>query len=78
MELDNSLGFETAARLVRVVEAWFERFCMPLDIWDKAEFGRISKGVRTQLDEPTLAAAWSMGRELTLEQAIAEARKITP
>jgi tetratricopeptide (TPR) repeat protein len=67
-----------AARLLGVVDAQFESFFKPLDIWDQAEFNRISSEAHSQLNEVTFTAAWSAGRELTLETAIAEAILITP
>ncbi len=70
--------FVQAARLLGTVEAQIECFYKPLDAWDQAEFNRISNEVHIQMDAPTFTAAWSAGRELTLEQAITEARLITP
>jgi len=67
-----------AGWLLRVVEDQFEGFFKPLDIWDQAEFDRITGEVRRQLDETTFKSAWASGRQLTLEQAIAEARLVTP
>jgi tetratricopeptide (TPR) repeat protein len=70
--------YTRSARLLGVVEALFENFFKPLDIWDQAEFDRISSETQNQLDPPAFAAAWSSGRELTFEQAIAEARQVIP
>ena len=67
-----------AWRLLGVVEKEFESFFKPLDIWDQAEFDRIAGEVRHQLDDLTFNATWSAGRELTLEQALTEARQVTP
>jgi hypothetical protein len=64
--------------LLGSVEAQFKGFFKHLDIWDQAEFDRIAGEVRHHLDEPAFAAAWSAGSELTLEQAVCEARQITP
>ena len=70
--------FVPAARLLGAVEAGLEGFFKPLDPWDQEEFDRIAGEVQHQLDETTFTSAWAAGRELTLEQAIAEARQITP
>lgn len=70
--------FAQAARLLGVIEAQLENFFKPLDPWDQAEFHRITDEVRHQLDEATFAVAWSAGRGLSLEQAITEARQISP
>jgi hypothetical protein len=70
--------YEDAARLLGTVEAQLESFYKPLDPWDQVEFDWISSEVHLKLNEMTLAAAWEAGRQLTLEQAIAKARQITP
>jgi DNA-binding CsgD family transcriptional regulator len=67
----------TTAWLFGAVEAQFENFFKPLDPWDQAEFDWIVGQVRNQLDEATFASAWAAGRELTLEQAIDEARQVS-
>ncbi|MGE5123729.1 MAG: LuxR C-terminal-related transcriptional regulator [Acidobacteriaceae bacterium] len=66
-----------AARSLGVVEAHFESFFKPLDLWDKAEFDRITNAVRHQREAVAFEAAWSEGRRLSLEEAIAEAKQIT-
>ncbi len=40
---------------------------------DRVEYERHLAALRTQIDEPTLAAAWAAGRARSPEQAIAEA-----
>jgi hypothetical protein len=40
---------------------------------DQFELDRIIASVRAQLDDATFQAAWSEGRAMTLEQAVAEA-----
>jgi predicted ATPase/DNA-binding CsgD family transcriptional regulator len=67
-----------AARLLGTVEAQFESFFKPLDVWDLAEFNRIAGQVRQRLNEASFTSSWSAGRELSLEQAIAEARQVMP
>jgi tetratricopeptide (TPR) repeat protein len=67
-----------AARLLGAVEAQFESFYKPLDPLDQEEFDRIAGEVSRQLDETTFTSAWAAGRELILEQAIAEARQVSP
>jgi predicted ATPase/DNA-binding CsgD family transcriptional regulator len=67
-----------AARLLGAVEANMEGYFKPLDMWDQAEFNRITGGARQQLDETTFTLAWVEGRGLTLEEAIREAQQITP
>lgn len=75
LELGNNAQ---AARLLGAVEAQLEGFFKPLDIWDQAEFNRISSEVRRQLDAAAFTSAWAAGRALTLEEAIAEARRVSP
>jgi predicted ATPase/DNA-binding CsgD family transcriptional regulator len=67
-----------AARLLGTVEAHIACFYKPLDNWDQAEFDRISREVRLQLDPTTCEAALSAGRQLTLEAAVSEARRVSP
>jgi hypothetical protein len=61
-----------------VVEKEFESFFKPLDIWDQAEFNGIASGVSHRLDDSTFNATSSAGRELTLDQALTEARQVMP
>jgi hypothetical protein len=70
--------YDNAAQLLGTVEAQFECFYKPLDAWDQDTFDWLSLEVHNQLDEVTFTAAWSAGRELTLDQAITEAQQITP
>jgi predicted ATPase/DNA-binding CsgD family transcriptional regulator len=69
--------FGNVARLLGAVEAQLENFYKPLDPWEQDTFNWIYCRVNSHLDEPTLAAAWSAGRKLTLEQAITEAQQIS-
>ena len=67
-----------ASRLLGVVEKEFEGCIKPLDIWDQDEFDGIASGVCHRLDDSTFNSTWSAVRELTLEQALTEARQVTP
>lgn len=62
-----------AARLLGAVEAILETFFKPLDTWDAKEYELLTGKLRTTLDEATLKSAWTAGRALTLDQAVAEA-----
>jgi tetratricopeptide (TPR) repeat protein len=64
---------EVAARLLGASERALERlgaFHVPND---KREIDDIIAAVRAQLDDATFQATWAKGRELTLEQAVAQA-----
>ena len=65
-----------SARLLGAVEAHIQGFFKPLDTWDQSEFDRISHETRQQLEPSDFNAAWSAGRQLTFEQAIAEAQLV--
>src|SRR6185295_18674908 len=60
---------EPAVRLFGVAEALINTFSVYLDTFERAQWDGDVADVRTQLDEPTLVAAWAAGRALTLEQA---------
>jgi hypothetical protein len=70
--------YVNAARLLGTVEAQFESFYKPMDPWDQDMCDRISSVVHSHLKELDFNDAWCAGRELSLEQAIKEAQKITP
>ncbi|MEO6889554.1 MAG: LuxR C-terminal-related transcriptional regulator [Ktedonobacteraceae bacterium] len=65
---------ELAARLLGASERALERlgaFHVPND---RREIDAMIAAVRAQLDDATFQATWAQGRELTLEQAVAQAR----
>lgn len=62
-----------AARLLGASESAFERLGAIHQPNDKREIDDIIAAVRAQLDEATFQAAWAEGRELPLEQAVAQA-----
>jgi predicted ATPase/DNA-binding CsgD family transcriptional regulator len=62
-----------AARLLGESERTLERLGAFHQLNDKPEIDAIITAVRAQLDETTFLATWAQGRELTLEQAVAEA-----
>jgi predicted ATPase/transcriptional regulator with XRE-family HTH domain len=64
---------EHAARLFAVAAALRESFSTPLAPVEREEHERALTSARAQLGETAFAAAWSAGRALTLEAAIAEA-----
>lgn len=63
---------ERAARLFGAAQALYERIGA-VDRSDRARYDPNISGVRAQLSEEVLAAAWAEGRSMTLEQAIAYA-----
>jgi predicted ATPase/DNA-binding SARP family transcriptional activator len=65
-----------AARLLGAEVMLLESYEMGLDRFEQKEFDRDIASLRAQLDEETFMAAWSEGRKLTLEQAVAEANAI--
>jgi predicted ATPase/class 3 adenylate cyclase len=64
---------ERAARLLGAAEALREAIGHPLPPIMREEYDSAVAAARTQMDEDAFAAAWSAGRALSLEQAIAEA-----
>jgi predicted ATPase/DNA-binding CsgD family transcriptional regulator len=62
-----------AARLLGASESALERLGALHQPNDKREIDDIIAAVRAQLDEATFQAAWAEGRELRLEQAVAQA-----
>jgi predicted ATPase/DNA-binding CsgD family transcriptional regulator len=62
-----------AARLLGASESALERLGALYEPSDKWEIDDIIAAVRAQLDEATFQAAWAEGRELRLEQAVAQA-----
>ncbi|HWQ12101.1 MAG TPA: tetratricopeptide repeat protein, partial [Roseiflexaceae bacterium] len=64
---------ERAARLLGAAAAHFEAIGAAMWPADRIEYERTVAAVRAVLGEAAFAAAWGVGRALTLEQAIAEA-----
>lgn len=64
---------QRAARLLGASEAALERMGAFLQPADRPELARIEAEVRKQLDKATFQASWDEGREMTLDQAIADA-----
>jgi hypothetical protein len=64
---------QQAARLLGASERAMERLGAFHQPNDKREIDGIIASVHAQLDEATFQAAWAQGRELTLEQAVAQA-----
>ncbi len=64
---------ERAVRLWGTEHALREAIGAPLSPAEQAEYERALAITRTQLDEAAFAAAWATGRELPLDQAIADA-----
>jgi DNA-binding CsgD family transcriptional regulator/tetratricopeptide (TPR) repeat protein len=62
--------FEAAARLFGAAQALREAIRNPVAPAQRAEYDRQVATVRTTLDEETLAAAWAVGRAMTLDEAI--------
>jgi non-specific serine/threonine protein kinase len=63
-----------AARLLGAAEALREAIDYPRPPIEQAVYDRILSAVRAQLSEAALHQAWQAGRELTMAQAIAEAK----
>ncbi|MBI1742119.1 tetratricopeptide repeat protein [Candidatus Acetothermia bacterium] len=61
---------EQAARLFGAVEALSEAFKIPVQAVDRANFERKVALTRSRLSPEIFAAAWAMGRAMSLEQAI--------
>jgi tetratricopeptide (TPR) repeat protein len=64
---------EHAARLFAAAAALRESFSSPLAPVDREEHEHALASAHAQLGEPAFAAAWSAGRALTLDAAIAQA-----
>jgi hypothetical protein len=61
------------ARLLGAAEAARERLGALIQPSDKGEYERLVASVRDRLDETTFRAAWAEGREMTLDDAVADA-----
>jgi DNA-binding CsgD family transcriptional regulator len=68
-------SFVEAARLHAASDAGRERMCYPRPPVDRAEQDAEVASLRASLGEEDLAAAWSEGAELTLDEAVAYARR---
>jgi tetratricopeptide (TPR) repeat protein len=64
---------QRAARLLGAAEAAQERMGAIHQPTDQPEIDRIIAEVRGQLDDSAFAAAWAEGRQMTLDQAMADA-----
>ena len=64
---------ERAAQLLGAAEALREAIGVPLPPADRAQHGRHRERGRAKLGEEMFAAAWTEGRAMTLEQAVAYA-----
>jgi predicted ATPase len=67
-----------SARLFGAVEALRRTLGVPIWPAEQAEYDRQVTALHRQLDETALAQAWTEGRMMTLEQAVAEALEATP
>ena len=59
-----------AVQLLGAAEALRDRLGVPLQVADRREWDRSTAAARAKLEEATVAAAWSQGRTLSLEQAL--------
>jgi predicted ATPase/class 3 adenylate cyclase len=64
---------ERAARLFGAVEAALEGMGTTMDPHERGDRDHYIGGTRATLDEEAFALAWAAGREISLEQAVAEA-----
>jgi hypothetical protein len=62
-----------AAQLFGAADVLFETIGRVRDVVDSDDYAYSVAQVRDQLDEATFSAAYAVGREMTLEQAIAHA-----
>jgi tetratricopeptide (TPR) repeat protein len=64
---------EQAARLLARAEATLAagHFPLPMGPADQSAFERYLAAVKAQIDHPAFAAAWEVGEQMTLNQAIA-------
>jgi hypothetical protein len=69
---------ERAAGLWGAVEAARVATGVPVAAYEARDYNRWLAAARAQLDEATFAAAWAAGQAMSLEQAIAEAFRVTP
>jgi predicted ATPase/class 3 adenylate cyclase len=67
-----------AARLLGAAEMLRSVIGVPLPTGARPAYERDVAAARAQLDEAAFAATWAAGRQLTLEQAVAEALAETP
>jgi non-specific serine/threonine protein kinase len=67
---------ERAARLFGAAEALREVIAVPISPLDRPHYERYLAAARASTGEDAFAAAWAAGRELSLEQAVAEARAV--
>ena len=65
-----------AAQLLGAADALFETIGRVRDAVDSDDYAYSVTQVRDQLDEATFSAAYGVGREMTLEQAIAYALEV--
>ena len=66
---------QAAARLIGAFEAQKERMFKPLMYFEQGQYQRILDVVRSHLDEAAFEAEKAEGRKMTLEQAIAYAKR---
>ena len=66
---------ERAARLLSAAETLLDSIGLSLAAWPevRADYDRYVAVARAHLSEEAFAAAWAVGRTMTIEQAIAEA-----
>jgi len=62
---------ERAAKLFGAAEVLRENIHLPMTDFERVEYEREVNDLRANMDEATLTKAWSEGRALTMEQAIA-------
>jgi non-specific serine/threonine protein kinase len=67
---------EPAARIFGAAERLYETRGMRVPPVDRPNYPRAVAAVRTELGDAASASAWSAGRELSPEQAVAEARTL--
>ena len=62
-----------AARLFGAADSELERLGAFFDYVDRPEFDHMTTTVRDHLDDASFHAAWSEGKQMRLEQAVADA-----
>ncbi len=67
---------EHSARLFGAADALFDAMGQVVEPGDRTEYDRNAAVARTQLGAQAFAAAWTAGRAMTMEQAIADALEL--
>jgi tetratricopeptide (TPR) repeat protein len=64
---------EHAVHLLGAAEALREKITIPMTPLERKEYDRVVASLRTRLNKSLFSQAWSEGREMTMDQAVAYA-----